>query len=158
MQPQTIQLDAFQVVGYRLEATVQEFEAGLGQDTYHALVNRKHELSSINQDEVLLIQIYPEDEGFDPKSDTFSHIIGYRTAGIVEAPSELIIHHIDKSSYVRYTHVSPESALNETYDYLYQEWIPSQGYELRDYDFEVWGAAYQPESEANKIELYIAIN
>lgn len=27
MQPQTIQLDAFQVVGYRLEATVEEFEA-----------------------------------------------------------------------------------------------------------------------------------
>ncbi|WP_445667297.1 GyrI-like domain-containing protein [Paenibacillus sp. FSL K6-1230] len=77
---------------------------------------------------------------------------------IVEAPSELIIHHLNKSSYVRYTHVGPESALDETYEYLYQEWIPSQGYELGDYDFEVWGAAYQPESEANKIELYIAIN
>lgn len=127
------------------------------QDTYHTLVNRKHELSSIIQDKVLLIQIYPEDEEFDPKSDSFSHIIGYRTAGVVEVPSELIIHHIDKSSYVQYTHVGPDSALDETYDYLYQEWIPSQGYELRDYDFEVWRAAYQPESEANKIELYIAI-
>ncbi|MNT80239.1 Bacterial transcription activator, effector binding domain [compost metagenome] len=75
----------------------------------------------------------------------------------MEVPSELIIHHIEKSTYVQYTHVGPESALDETYDYLYQDWIPSQGYELQDYDFEVWGTAYQPESEANEIEVYIAI-
>lgn len=157
MQPQTIQLEAFQVVGYRVEATVQEFEAGLGQAKYDALVNRKHELPSRVQDVVLLIQIYTDGEEFDPKTDTFSHIIGYRTTNVVEAPPELIIHHVDKSAYVQYTHVGLESALDETYDYLYQDWIPSQGYELRDYDFEVWGTEYQPESEANKIELYIAI-
>jgi len=31
VQPQTIQLEAFHVVGYRLEATVQEFEITLSR-------------------------------------------------------------------------------------------------------------------------------
>ena len=39
-----VTLPAFHVVRYPLEATVEEFEFGLGKSHYHKLVERKREI------------------------------------------------------------------------------------------------------------------
>ena len=44
METKIIALAAFHVIGYRIEATVEEFEGGLRERYYHKLLARKNDI------------------------------------------------------------------------------------------------------------------
>ncbi|MFJ2042529.1 GyrI-like domain-containing protein [Paenibacillus taichungensis] len=147
MEAEVVTLPAFQVVGYKIEATVAAFESGLGKIHHEQLLKRKEEIQHRKNDNVILMQIYPMDANFNPKEDVFTHLIGYEVAVDSFVPLDMILHSVKESQYVTCTHKGLESELDPTYDYLYGQWIGEKGYELKDYDFEIWDERYQFEKE-----------
>ncbi|WP_260986503.1 GyrI-like domain-containing protein [Paenibacillus xylanexedens] len=157
MEMKVITLPAFHIVGYSIEATVEEFESGLGKSHYHKLVERKDEIQYRKNDNVMLMQMYPINEDFNAKTDKFTHLLGYEVTSLENVPSEMISHEVPESQYVTYTHRGVESEIGDTYDYVYRQWVCENGHEPKDYDFEIWDERYQPESPNNEIDIYVAL-
>ncbi|WP_440119000.1 GyrI-like domain-containing protein [Paenibacillus sp. QZ-Y1] len=157
METKVITLPAFHVIGYKVEATVEAFESGLGKSCYHKLVERKHEIQHRKNENIMLIQIYPMSEDFNAKVDKFTHLIGYEVSNLGVVPSEMISHRVPDSDYVTCTHQGYESEIGDTYDYVYGQWIYLTGHAPKDYDFEIWDERYQPESPSNEIDIFVAL-
>ncbi|MDR6780095.1 GyrI-like domain-containing protein [Paenibacillus peoriae] len=157
METNVITLPLFHVAGYRIEANINEFESGLGKSIYHSLIERKDEIRDRKNENVILMQIYPMKPDFNPQVDKFTNIICYEISKLDEVPLNMISHTVNESKYVTFTHKGLESELDHSYDYIYGQWIKDTGNEPKDYDFEIWGEKYNPESSDNEIELFIAL-
>lgn len=157
MEMKIVTLPAFHVVGYSLEATVEEFESGLGKSHYDKLVERKKEIHHRKNENVMLMQIYPMNEDFNAKVDKFTHLIGYEVTSLDNFPSEMISHDVPVSQYATCTHRGNESEIGDTYDYIYGQYLGETGHEPKCYDFEIWDERYQPESPNNEIDIYVAL-
>ncbi|MEK8126470.1 GyrI-like domain-containing protein [Paenibacillus filicis] len=159
MEARIITLPPIQVVGCRIEATVEEFESGLGKDAYRSLVERKDEIAGKKHEHPILMQIYPDRPDFDPQTDSFSHLLGYEVVhpGGAPAPAQMISHSVPEGKYVTFTHKGLESELSHSYAYVYGEWMCETGHEPKDYDFEIWDERYEPDSPDNEIDLFIAL-
>ncbi|WP_145412781.1 GyrI-like domain-containing protein [Paenibacillus xylanexedens] len=157
METKIVTLDAFYVAGYRIEATVEEFEAGLRQSHYDKLIEKKDEIKHRKNDQVLLMQLYPSHEDFDAKVHPFTHVLCYEVNEPEGAPPEMIIHHVPARTYVTCTHRGLETDIGDTYDYIYGQWLDDAGHVPECYDFEIWDERYQPESADNEIDIYVAL-
>jgi len=157
LEAREILLPGFTVVGYKIEANLDEIEAGLGKQTYDALISSKDEIANQTNGNVILIQIYPMKPGFHPRVDRFTQIFGYEVASADRVPAEMIQYTVPESKYVTYTHQGLESELGITYDYLYGKWIRETGNEPRGYDFEIWDDRYKPDSPSNEIDVFVAL-
>ncbi|WP_434751527.1 GyrI-like domain-containing protein [Paenibacillus amylolyticus] len=157
METKIVTLAAFHVVGYRIEATVEEFEAGLRQSHYDKLIEKKNEIKHRKNDQVLLMQLYPSHEDFDAKVDPFTHLLCYEVNNTEGVPPDMIIHHMPARSYVTCTHRGIETEIGDTYDDIYGQWLDDAGHVPECYDFEILDERYQPESVDNEIEVYVAL-
>ncbi|ANY65731.1 hypothetical protein BBD42_04065 [Paenibacillus sp. BIHB 4019] len=154
---EVVALPLFHVVGYKVEASVQEFESGLGKQTYHSLIERKAEIVHRKNDHILLIQIYPMDAEFNPQSDRFTNIVCCEVSELCDVPLHMASHTVAESKYAVYTHKGPESELSRSYGYLYGEWMEETGHVPQHYDFEIWDERYHPESLDNEIDIFVAL-
>ena len=157
MEAKVITKPHFQVVGFKIEANLKELESNLGKQTYHSLIARKDEIQNKKNDHVILIQIYPMKQNFNPAIDRFTQILCYEVSEPSVAPSGMVLHAVPESKYVTVTHKGLESELGRTYDYVYGQWIVETDNESMGYDFEIWDERYKPESPDNEIDLFIAL-
>jgi AraC family transcriptional regulator len=157
MKAKVLTLPLFHVVGYKIEANIEEFESGLGKDKYVVLLERKDEIQDKKNENVILMQIYPMEPDFNPQLDTFTHILGYEVGKLGDFPLDMIRHTVDESKYVNFTHKGLESELGRSYDYVYGQWMEETGNEPKFYDFEIWDERYRPDHADNEIDLYIAL-
>ncbi|MEK4238182.1 MULTISPECIES: GyrI-like domain-containing protein [Paenibacillus] len=157
LEAKVVTLSPFHVVGYKIEADINEFESGLGKNIYDSLFERKDEIQDKKNENVILIQIYPMEPDFNPQVDRFTHILCYEVSKQGDVPLDMIGHAVGESKYVTYTHQGLESDLSRSYDYVYGQWIRETGNEPKDYDFEIWDERYKPESLENEIDLFVAL-
>lgn len=160
MRAQIVKLPSFNVIGYKIQASVEEFEAGLGQQTRELLIQRKDEIVHRQNDNLILMQIYPTDSQFDAQVDRFTNLLCYEIIDASEQmdiPAGMMLHHVPANTYVICTHQGLEEHIGETYQYLYVDWMQTNDYEPLDYDFEVWDGRYHPDSEENEIDIYVAL-
>lgn len=157
METKIVTLDAFYVAGYRIEATVEEFEAGLRQSHYDKLIEKRDQIKHRKNDQVFLMQLYPSHEDFNAKVHPFTHVLCYEVNEPEGAPSGMIVHHVQARSYVTCTHRGLESDIGDTYDYIYRQWLEEVGHVPECYDFEIWDERYRPESVDNEIDVYVAL-
>jgi len=157
MEAKELLLPEFTVVGFKIEANLDELEAELGKQTYNSLISRKDEILNKKSENVILMQIYPMKHNFDPRIDRFTQILCYEVTSADDVPLGMISHTISESKYVTYTHKGLESELGKSYDYVYGKWIRETGNEPKGYDFEIWDERYKPENPDNEIDLFVAL-
>lgn len=157
MEAKEVKLPDFKVVGFRIEANLDEFESGIGKNTYDSLISRKDEILSKKNENVILMQIYPMKPGFNPRIDRFTQLFCYEVKEDDLVPSGMVSHQVPESKYVTYTHKGLESELGRSYDYLYDQWMCEHGHEPKGYDFEIWDERYKPESSDNEIDMFVAL-
>ncbi len=158
MEAKEVKLPKFTVVGFRIEATLNELESGEGKNIYDSLKSRKDEILYKKNEDIIFMQIYPMTPGFNPRIDRFTQLFCYvvNKSDTDSVPSGMMSHQVPESTYVTYTHKGLESELGRSYDYLYGQWIREHGYEPKGYDFEVWGERYKPDSTDNEIDMFVA--
>ncbi|WP_353625750.1 effector binding domain-containing protein [Bacillus sp. JCM 19041] len=157
LEVKQVTLPAFSVVGYKIEATVEQFESGFGKEMYHSLLRRKEEIRNRSSEHTLLMQIYPDAVDFNPKTDSFIHMLCYEVSTINAVPEGMASHYVQENTYANCIHIGLETELDQTYEYLYSEWMIESNNEPAEYDFEVWGSRYKPESAENEIGIFIAL-
>ncbi|MFS0727663.1 GyrI-like domain-containing protein [Paenibacillus sp. 1P07SE] len=157
MEAKEVKLPEFSVIGIRIEANLDELDAGLGKQTYDSFISRKDEILFKKNENVILIQMYPMRPGFNPRIDRFTQIFCYEVKGVDVVPSGMVNHQVPESKYVTFTHKGLESELGRSYDYLYGQWMSEHGHVPKGYDFEIWDERYKPESSDNEIDMYVAL-
>lgn len=157
MEARVVTLPLIHLVGYRIEATVEAFESGLGKNAYRSLLERRDEIPNRNKEYVLLMQMYPLNPDFNAQTDPFTHLIGYEVSEPGNVPADMVSHTVGESKYVTCKHIGPESELSRSYEYLYGQWLGESGCEPKDYDFEIWDERYKPESPDNVISIFVAL-
>lgn len=157
MEAKEVTLPAFTVVGFKIEANLDELESGIGKHTFESLISRKAEILAKKNENVILMQIYPMKPEFNPRVDRFTQLFCYEVNESDAVPSGMVSHQVPESKYAFYTHQGLESELGRSYDYVYGQWLREHGYEPKGYDFEIWDERYKPESPDNEIDMYVAL-
>ena len=69
----------------------------------------------------------------------------------------MIGHILPASQYAVNTDRDKASDIQDTYSYVYGEWLDASDYTEVGSDYEIWDTRYQPESSDNEVDHYIAI-
>ncbi|MDF2659359.1 MAG: AraC family transcriptional regulator [Paenibacillus sp.] len=112
MEARVVTLPRIHLVGYRLEATVEAFESGLGKNAYRSLLERGGEIPGRKNNHVLLLQMYPPNPDFNVQTDPFTHLLGYEVGEPDHVPAHMASHTVGESKCVTCTHKGPESELS----------------------------------------------
>lgn len=159
--PRLVKLPGFTVVGVAFDANLKEIvEQGLGKKAFEQVIACKDEISGRVSDDVVLMQIYPMKMNFNPHTDAFTQLIGYRIedgAGSQKLAGGLSKRSFGESEYVAYTHRGLESELGRSYDLLYGRWMSEHERRPGGYDMEVWDSRYKPEQQDNQIDMFVAL-
>jgi AraC family transcriptional regulator len=71
----------------------------------------------------------------------------------------MVYREVPAYKYAVFTHHGKLDKLGETYQYIYNTWLPQSGLELHPnkYDMEVYTDEYKHEEDDSKLYIYVAI-
>jgi AraC family transcriptional regulator len=74
-------------------------------------------------------------------------------------PEGMVYREVPEYKYAVFTHHGKLDKLGETYEYIYNTWLPQSGYEVHPskYDMEVYDERFIPNSDDSAFDIYVAI-
>ncbi|WP_053375983.1 effector binding domain-containing protein [Paenibacillus sp. FJAT-27812] len=83
----------------------------------------------------------------------FVSVVAVEVSDFTHIPEGFVTHTIPAGSYVKVTHIGPESKIGKTYDSIRDQGIDG----ARPFDFEYWGSIDTLEQEESAIDIYLPI-
>lgn len=157
MEARKVTLSSITVVGFEVVTNLEELASGIGEQTIARLKSVEEHIKNKKSSNRLLVQFYPDKSDFNPWVDQFRQLFGFEVSEVADIPEGAVVVTLPESLYATCTHKGMESEIQRTYDFLYGEWIPKNGFCSKGFDFEIWDERYQPLSEENEIEIHVAI-
>ena len=88
----------------------------------------------------------------------FGYIAGRVVKNNSFIPDGMIYHELLEQEVAVFTHVGSLDNLSETYNYIYEEWLPESGYELADGDEVEWyDSRFKYDSADSQMDIHIPI-
>ncbi|MEY3344252.1 MAG: hypothetical protein RL090_1936 [Bacteroidota bacterium] len=103
------------------------------------------------------VHLYPTDyfSNFDPSKEFIKWAAAEHRGDIPPTLEEL---EIPEGLYAVFLHKGPAATAFKTFEYIFQEWLPTSGYSIDHRPhFEVMGPDYQKDSETAEEELWVPI-
>jgi predicted transcriptional regulator YdeE/DNA-binding transcriptional MerR regulator len=94
-----------------------------------------------------------------PEEADFEYVAGVEVAGPdVAVPEGMVLRSVPERKYAIFTHHGTLDTLGETYQNIYNTWLPQLGYKVADeFDMEVYDEDFIPDSPDSKLYIYMAI-
>ena len=154
MEPKIIRKSSFKLIGFRLTPNHDQTE-----EQYHINRTVSH-LRSISEqipnkvkEDILVIQIYPTMEQFNPFHDKDSLLIGYEVNNQEGVTDQTNLYTIEENMYVNYKHNGSRSDIYKTYDYLYNNWIQKNRCIPLGFNMEIWN-----EQGESSVDICVPVN
>jgi predicted transcriptional regulator YdeE/DNA-binding transcriptional MerR regulator len=98
----------------------------------------------------------------DPKGAAegeFEYVAAFEVPNNDKIPEGMVYREVPEYKYVVFTHHGKLDKLGETYEYIYNTWLPQLGLELHPdkYDMEVYDERFIPDSDDSAFDIYVAI-
>ncbi len=160
MQPEFVELDEMTVVGL---SSIVSMKCNLIHQLWERFTLREKEIKKIAIPGVALEVSFAtkeiEIEGSDKKDYEFFVVIGFAVENIDEIPEGMTYKKVPAHKYAKFVHKGPISKITETYNYIYNEWLPKSG---QEYDWEACEVAwyderFKIESEDSQFDIYVPI-
>lgn len=139
METKIIKKSSFKLIGFRLTPNHDQNE-----EQHHINRTVSH-LRSISEqipnkvrEDILVIQIYPTMEQFNPFQDKDSLLIGYEVENEEGGTEKTNLYTIEENMYVNCKHNGSRSDIYKTYDYLYNNWIQKNRCIPLGFNMEIW--------------------
>ena len=89
----------------------------------------------------------------------FEYVAGVEVAGPDAAvPEGLVLRSVPERKYAIFTHQGTLDTLGETYQNIYDTWLPQSGLEVAGlFDMEVYDQDFIPDSPDSKLYIYVAV-
>lgn len=93
------------------------------------------------------------------EAGVFEYIAAAEVSGPdAEVPSGMVLRHLPARKYAVFTHQGTLAKLHETYEYIYQTWLPQSGVQLDGkFDMEVYDEDFDIDSPDSKLYIYVAV-
>lgn len=153
MEPKFKKLNDMLVVGLQTLNTCQHNVIPL---LWKRFLKREDEVKHVAEENVGLgvsFDIEKKEDGSE-----FFHIVGHIVSSIEDIPEGMTYRKIPAHDYAVFTHKGPLNALEETYKYIYEEWMAKSAYEYDDSnEIEWYDERFNPESEDSEFDIYVPI-
>lgn len=139
MSPNIIKKESFHLIGYSLPTNLHdEEEREVINQSIMQLKSVEGEIPNKIRDDILVLQIYPQMEQFNPFIKKERLIIGFEVSKLDQIPQNTNLYTIEENMYVKCKHRGNRTDIYKTYDYLYNNWLHQNRCVPLGYDMEVW--------------------
>ena len=89
----------------------------------------------------------------------FEYVACYAVKAGTEVPDGMVMRQIPDYKYAIFTHKGKTINLGETYQYIYETWLPQSGVELHEdkFDMEVYDQRFIPDSDESEFDILVAV-
>lgn len=88
----------------------------------------------------------------------FSYMACVEVSDTDQIPAGMVARTIPASKYAVFTHQGSLDKLMDTYNYVYQTWLPTSGCELSgSFCFEVYDERFNPVGENSELDIYVPV-
>jgi AraC family transcriptional regulator len=144
-------LPAFTVVGLRYygKNQNQEISAMWGDAN-----KRFGELKNISEDAAYGI-CFAASEG---SNGEFEYVASLKVDSEEDIPEGMVGRHIPAARYAVFTHIGSLDKLKDTYNYIYQTWVPQSGMQLvGNLDFEYYNQDFNDFAPDSRFYIYVPV-
>ncbi len=153
MEPKIIKRPAFKAVGM---SYVGKNEQGEIPQMWGVFNPRAHEIKMSSEEEYFGL-CFSKVEG--AKEGEFEYVAAAQVASDQDIPAGMVYRQVPEYTYAVFTHHGKLDTLSETYEYIYNSWLPQSGKELHPdkFDMEVYDEDFHIGSDESKLYIYVAI-
>lgn len=150
--PRILHRNACQVVGLAGQFTMENNSIPQLWDEFN---KRDKEIPHANHDAAIGICFHDDDY---QAGKPFTYMAAFAVTDISEIPLGMVSHQIQAGEYAVFEHVGALDTLNQTYDMIYREWLPSSEYEMdkRD-DLEIYDERFVYGAPESVMEIWIPV-
>jgi predicted transcriptional regulator YdeE/DNA-binding transcriptional MerR regulator len=152
MEPKIVTKPAFKAVGLSYVGKNEQGEIPKMWGTFNA---RWNEISAIGRTCYGLCFGNPENAA----EGEFEYVAVSEVANDQSIPEGMVYREVPEYKYAVFTHHGKLDKLGETYEYIYNTWLPQSKYELHPdkYDMEVYDERFLADSDDSAFDIYVAI-
>ena len=152
MEPKIITRPAFTMVGMRYFGNNQNQEIS---KLWGAANQHMDKVKNVAADwgAIGLCSMVP-----DAPAGEFEYVAGLVVSKVEDLPEGFVAREVPSYKYAVFTHVGALSSLKDTYEYIYQTWLPQSGYELAGgIDFEYYDEDFKDFAPDSRFYIYVPI-
>jgi len=156
MEPRFEVLKEKILVGKRMNMCFADLKT---YDLWHSFMPIKHLITNQLGSEMYSMEVYRRDffKEYDEKA-VFQKWAAVEVTNFGDVPEVFETQIVPKGLYAVFTHKGHFSKAPETYDYIFQTWLPNADVELDDRPhFAVMGGKYNSDSEESEEEIWIPV-
>ena len=152
MEPKIITKPAFKAVGMSYVGKNEQGEIGQMWGTFN---QRAAEIPMRGTCAYGLCFTNPEDAA----DGEFEYVAAFEVPNNETVPEGMVYREVPEHKYAVFTHHGKLDKLSETYEYIYNTWLPQSGLEihLSKYDMEVYDERFLPNSDNSAFDIYVAV-
>lgn len=161
MEPKFVTRDEFQVVGMECIGTNSNGEFGR---LWEEFLGRMDEISNRSQECGCYglcgcgPECEPEKGICKCQESGFSYIACVEVSDASEIPAGMVTKTIPAAKYAVFTHKGNLDKLGETYNNIYQKWLPESGCEIAgSYCFELYDSRFNSTGEDSELDIYTPV-
>ncbi len=155
MEPKIVSKDSFKAAGL---AYIGKNENGEIPQMWGAFNARSADFAQVNinsNDCYGLCFAHPQ----NAQEGEFEYVAAVEVDNDQNLPEGAVYREVPAYRYAVFTHKGKLDTLGETYQYIYETWLPQSGYEIHPdkYDMEVYDERFIPDSDDSALDIYVAI-
>ena len=94
----------------------------------------------------------------DAPMGEFEYVAGLVVSKVEDLPEGFVVREVPSYQYAVFTHVGALTTLKDTYEYIYQTWLPQSGYQLAgNIDFEYYDQDFKDFAPDSRFYIYVPI-
>ena len=152
MEPKFVDLPAFDVVGVRYFGKNENNEIPQTWDVFNKRCSEIQHVSP-NSPAYGICQYVP-----DAGNTEFEYVCSFAVDSTADVPQDMVSRSLAPQRYAVFVHVGPLDGLHDTYNYIYQVWLPQSGLALAGTpDFELYNEEFKFGAPDSKLYLYVPV-
>jgi AraC family transcriptional regulator len=159
MEPQIVHLDEMTVVGMQSLINTQ---CNLIAKLWERFLQRYKEISHVAAEPEAMFGVSFEmvEIPSDQKQEfLFFHLVGQPVSSTEDIPEGMTYKRVPAHKYAKFTHKGVLAELEETYKYIFHQWLPTSGYSYEGpvCDLEWYDNRFKLDSEDSEFDIYVPI-
>jgi AraC family transcriptional regulator len=154
MEPKIVNRPAFKVIGLSYVGKNEHGEIAQLWDKFNQVSGK---IKSINEKEAFGLCFSTVEGGAQPGE--FEYVAGFEVADEKGLPAGMVHRQVPAYKFAVFTHHGKLTNLGETYQYIYNTWLPQSGLQMHPdkFDMEVYDGDFKLGEDDSKFYIYVAI-
>jgi len=156
MEPRIEEKGPFTFVGLEITTTVADNQI---PELWEEFIDRMDDIADVDDvHNTFGICQYVDAESMT-EDTPFNYMAAMAAAGAEDLPEGMTVRNLPKRLYAIFTHRGSLENLDETYQFIYGQWLPASDYELApNEELEVYGEEFDPDKPNSALEIWIPLN